>query len=83
MMELMETLGTFLLVAVIVLLGITLLSEVHAYYKRKKREAEQDGFSRLMREMLELDADRLKVQEDLLREACRSWAETDEEEDEE
>lgn len=82
MMELMETLGTFLLVAVIVFLVLTLLSEVHAYHKRKKREAEQDGFSRLMREMLELDADRLKVQEDLLREACRSWAETDEEEDE-
>ena len=30
-----------------------------------------------MRGQLELDAARLKAQEDLLREACRSWAEDD------
>ena len=32
-------------------------------------------FEKLMRKQLELDAARLKAQEDLLREACRSQAE--------
>lgn len=43
-----------------------------------KQEKDGDSFEHLMLEMLELDASRLKAQEDLLREACRSWAETDE-----
>ena len=52
------------------------------YCELKKRVEESDNFEKLMRGQLELDAARLKAQEDLLREACRSWAE-DAEEDEE
>ena len=49
----------------------------------KKRVEESDDFGELMRKQLELDAARLKAQEDLLREACRSQAEEYEDEYEE
>lgn len=45
------------------------------YCELKKKVEESDNFEKLMRGQLELDATRLKAQEDLLREACRSWAE--------
>lgn len=47
------------------------------YCELKKRVEEGDDFENLMRKQLELDAARLRAQEDLLREACRSWAEDD------
>lgn len=52
------------------------------YYDLKESVEENDDFEKLMRRQLELDAARLKAQEDLLREACRSWAEDPEEEEE-
>lgn len=45
------------------------------YCELKKKVEESDDFEKLMRKQLELDAARLKAQEDLLREACRSQAE--------
>lgn len=45
------------------------------YCELKRRVEENDDFEKLMRKQLELDAARLKAQEDLLREACRSQAE--------
>ena len=45
------------------------------YCNLKKRVEESDDFEKLMRKQLELDAARLKAQEDMLREAFRSQAE--------
>lgn len=45
------------------------------YCELKKRMEESNDFEKLMRKQLELDAARLKAQEDLLREACRSQME--------
>lgn len=45
------------------------------YCELKKRVEENGDFEKLMRKQLKLDTARLKAQEDLLREACRSWAE--------
>lgn len=45
------------------------------YCELKKKVEESGDFEKLMRKQLELDTARLKAQEDLLREACRSWAE--------
>ena len=50
------------------------------YYDLKRQMEENDDFEKLMRKQLELDAARLKAQEDLLREACRSQAEEEYEE---
>lgn len=50
------------------------------YCELKKRVEESDDFEKLMRKQLELDAARLKAQEDMLREACRSQAEEYEDE---
>ena len=50
------------------------------YCEFKEIVEEKDDFEKLMRKQLELDSARLKAQEDLLRKACCSWAESDGEE---
>ena len=65
-------------VIILILLGVCLLIAadclLEKYYDLKRIVEEKDDFEKLMRKQLELDAARLKAQEDLLHEACRSWA---------
>lgn len=74
-------------IIVVIVLGSILCVAVFEWfsdYCELKRRVEENGdFEKLMHKQLELDAARLKAQEDLLREACRSWAENDGEEYEE
>lgn len=66
-------------VIILILLGVCLIIAadclLEKYYDLKRIVEEKDDFEKLMRKQLELDAARLKAQEDLLHEACRSWAE--------
>ncbi len=59
------------------ILCVAVLEWFSDYCELKRRVEESDDFEKLMRKQLELDTARLKAQEDLLREACRSWAEDD------
>lgn len=45
------------------------------YCELKKMVEEDDDFEKLMRKQLELDAERLRAYEDMLREACQSQVE--------
>ena len=66
-------------VIILILLGVCLIIAadclLEKYYDLKRSVSETDELEKLMRKQLELDAARLKAQEDLLHEACRSWAE--------
>lgn len=74
-------------IVIVIVLGSVLCAIAYDwlcdYCNLKKRVEESDDFEKLMRKQLELDAARLKAQEDLLREACRSQAEEYEDEYEE
>ncbi len=68
-------------IIIVIVLGSILCVKAYDWFddycELKRRLEENDDFEKLMRKQLELDAARLKAQEDLLREACRSWAEDD------
>lgn len=72
MLEVIDILTVIVLGSILSVMAYDWLCD---YCEFKKRVEESDDFEKLMRKQLELDAARLKAQEDLLREACRSWAE--------
>lgn len=66
-------------IIIVIVLGsilcVAVLEWFSDYCELKRRVEENGDFEKLMHKQLELDAARLKAQEDLLREACRSQAE--------
>ena len=66
-------------IIILILLGVSLFIVadywLEKYFELRRIVEEKSDFEKLMRKQLELDAARLKAQEDLLHEACRSWAE--------
>lgn len=70
-----EIIDIIIVIALGGILGVAVLEWFSDYCELKKRVEESDDFEKLMRKQLELDAARLKAQEDMLREACRSQAE--------
>jgi hypothetical protein len=72
-----EVIGIIIVIVLGSILCVAVLEWFSDYCELKRRVEESDDFEKLMRKQLELDTARLKAQEDLLREACRSWAEDD------
>lgn len=70
-----EVIGIIIVIVVSSILCVAVFDWFCDYCELKRRVEENDDFEKLMRKQLELDAARLKAQEDLLREACRSQAE--------
>lgn len=70
-----EVIGIIIAIVLSSIVCVAVLEWFSDYCELKRRVEERDDFEKLMRKQLELDAARLKAQEDLLREACRSQAE--------
>lgn len=73
-----ETVAGAIIIIIIIaggVLGVAAYDWLCDYCELKKMVEENDDFEKLMRKQLELDAERLRAYEDMLREACWSQAE--------